>query len=283
MRKIIALTLALFFLIGAVAVCEESLASTLQLTDLNIGIVENGRARGVRLKNMSLNVTLGSTEGVPTMQASFDNGKGQQVDGVMQIVDSRVLLSVGGIAGVFYVDLESIGGEDGAGAQVAMGYGKALMLAGPHLDVLLMALPTTDASGMHTLEIAMPNQIYTAIAEAMLSVAQGMDSAEETDMSGLLERVDSSQKDAVLSIRYKQSTGEFEIAALQGKSGVRLTATMTMSVEPTPLVNISALEDQYDLMHLSADTMQELRDELEIIAIKFGYFAGGTGLNRIFG
>lgn len=293
MKKIIALALALLWLLAAVAVCEEapeaeafddpgaSMASTLELTNMTISVIQNGRAKGVRLKNMTLRLSIGSAEGVPTMQVNFDNGKGQQVDVVMQIVESRLLMSVGGIAGTYYVDLESIGGEEGVGAQVAMGYGKAMMLAGPHLDVLLMALPTTDASGMHTLEISMPNRIYTAVAEAMLAVAEGMDSTEETDVEGLRARVDSSNRDAVLSIRYRQSTGDFEIAAMQGKSGAQIAATMTMKVEPTVLVNISAMEDQYNLMDLDSDTLELMRSELEMIALKFGKFAGGTGLSRI--
>ncbi len=285
MKKIIALALALLWLIAAAAVGEEvtdSMASTLELTNLTIATVQNGRERGVRLKGMTLTLIMGSTEGVPTLQVNFDNGRGQVVDGVLQFVDSNLLMSVGGIAGVYSVDLESVGGEKGEGAQIAMGYGKALLLAGPHLDVLLMALPTTDASGMRTLEMALPNEMYTAIAQAMLSVAEGIDSAEEVGVSGLMEKVDSSTKDAVLSIRYKQSTGDFEIAAMQGKSGVQISATMNMTIQPTPLVNISAMEDQYNLMELDEDTLQLMRDELEMIALKFGVFAGGSGLNRIF-
>ena len=294
MKKIIALALALLWLLAAAAVCEEapgaeafddsgaSMASTLELTNMTISVVQSGRAKGVRLKDMTLRLTMGGAEGVPTMQVNFDNGKGQQVDAVIQIVDSRLLMAVGGIAGTYYVDLERIGGEDGLGAQVATGYGKAMMLAGPHLDVLLMALPTTDASGMRTLEISLPNRIYTAVAEAMLAVAEGMDSTEETDVEGLREQVDSSGEDAVLSIRYRQSTGDIEIAAMQGKSGAQIAATMAMKVEPTVMVNISADEEQYDLMNLDADTLELMRSELEMIALKFGNFAGGTGLSRIF-
>lgn len=289
MKRIIALALALLWLAAAAAVCEETpaepaqaLASTMELTDLTISIVQNGRAKSVRLKNMTLHLTLGSTEGIPTMQVTFDNGKGQEVEAVVQIIDSRLLMSVGGIAGVFTVDLEAIGGDRGEGAQVAMGYGKALMLAGPHLDVLLMALPTTDASGMRTLEIAMPNRIYTRVAEAVLAVAEGMESAEETDVDGMRERVDSSGKDPLLSIRYDPSDGDIEIAALQGKSGVQIAARMALTVEPSHMVNISAMEDQYDLLNLDDDTLTQMRIELGMIALKFGFFAKGTGLSALF-
>lgn len=294
MKKIIALALALLWLVAAAAACEtpeiaeavetaESMASTLELTNLTISTVQEGRVRSVRLRNMKLTLILGATEGVPTMLVNFDNGKGQQVDGVIQIEDSCLLLSVGGIAGVYSVDLESIGGEQGEGAQVAMGYGKALLLAGPHLDVLLMALPTTDASGMKTLEIALPNAMYTRIAEAMLLVAEGIESAEEAEVNELIEKVDSSSKDAVLRIRYRRSTGDFEIAAMQGKNGAKVAATMTMTVQPTTLANISASEDRYNLLELDEDTLQLMRDELQMIALKFGVFAKGSGLSRIFG
>ena len=284
MKKIIALALALLLLITAVGVCEQadSMASTLELTNLTIATVQNGREKSVRLRDMTLTVILGATEGVPTMQVNFDNGKGQQVDGVLQIVDSTLLLSVGGIAGCYSVDLEAIGGEHGEGARLAMGYGKTLLLAGPYLNVMLMALPTVDSTGMHTLELSLPNTIYTRIAEAMLSVAEGIDSADEAGVSSLIEKVDSSSKDAKLIVRYKQSTGDIEIAAMQGKNGAQIAATMNLTIQPTPMVNISALEDRYNLLDLDEDTLQQIRGELEIIALKFGLFAGGTGLNRIF-
>ena len=108
MKKIIALMLALLWLLAAVAVCEEapeaeafddpgaSMASTLELTNMTISVIQNGRAKGVRLKNMTLCLSIGSAEGVPTMQVNFDNGKGQQVDVVMQIVESYLDLEVPG-------------------------------------------------------------------------------------------------------------------------------------------------------------------------------------------
>lgn len=284
MKKIIALVLALLLVFTAVGVCEQtdSMASTLELTNLTISTIQNGRMRSVRLRNMKLTLILGSTEGVPTLQVNFDNGKGQQVDGVVQFEGATLLMSVGGIAGTYSVDLEAIAGEQGEGAQLAMGYGKGLLLAGPHLDVILMALPTTDASGMRTMEMALPNAIYTRIAEAMLSVAEGMESTNEADVSELIEKVDSSSKDAKLILRYKPSTGDIEIAAMQGKNGAQVAATMSLTKQLTPMVNISAIEDRYNLLDLDADTLEQVRSELEIIATKFGLFAGGTGLNRIF-
>ena len=284
MKKIVALALALLLLFAAAGVCEQadSMASTLELTNLTIATVQNGREKSVRLRDMTLTLILGSTEGVPTMQVNFDNGKGQQVDGVLQIVDSTLLMSVGGIAGAFSVDLESIGGEQGDGARLAMGYGKTLLLAGPYLNVMLLALPTVDSTGMHTLELSLPNAIYTRIAEAMLSVAEGIDSADEASVSNLIDKLDDSSKDAKLIIRYKQSNGYIEIAAMQGKSGAEITATMNLTIQPTPMVNISAIDDRYNLLDLDAETLEQLRGELEIIAVKFGLFAGGTGLNRIF-
>ena len=283
MKRMTALVLSLLVLFSMAAACAESTASTLALSNLSISYVGDGRARSVRLNKMSLSMSLGSADGVPTLQMSFDNGRDQQVDCIIQIVGDRLLLSMGGISGVYYVDLESIAGEQGDGSMIARGIGSALALAGPHLDVLLFALTTEDAKGVRSMEITLPNEIYVRLTDRVLAILDGIDSSEDIDVETMRERVEQSEGRTVLSIRYKESTGKLELALLQNRRGIQLSADMELTVQPAAFVNISEEEEQYDLLNMDAARLDELRGELEIIALKFGQFAGGTGLNRLIG
>lgn len=281
MKKIVAVALALA-LLASVAACAESAAGALSLSKLSISGVSNGRVRSVKLKNMSISMLLGSVEGIPTLEVNFDNGKGQQMDAIMQIVDTRLLVSVGGVSGTYYVDLTSVASDPAKGETVAKTVGSALALAGPHLDVLLYALTTEDADGVRTLEIPLPDDIYIAVADSVLSIVEGMETAEEIAGGELAHQAEELQGGAVLRLRYKPATGEIEIAAMQGGRGIQLSAQMEMSIEDAVFVNISEDEMQYDLMNIDDAQMAELRGELAIIALKFGKFALGLGLSKLF-
>ena len=159
--------------------------------------------------------------------------------------------------------------------------GSALALAGPHLDVLLYALTTEDAKGVRSMQIRIPDALYKAVAESVLSIMEGLETTDGLISNDLLERAQALEGGAVLSLRYKPATGDIEIAALQNGNGMQLSAKMELSIGEQEFVNISADELQYDLMKLDAAQMNELRDELDIIALKFGKFALGTGLSKL--
>ena len=281
MKKIVAVALVLMLLLASAAACAES-AGALSLSKLSISSVSGGRTSTVKLRKMSLSMLLGSVDNIPTLEVNFDNGKGQQVDAIMQIVGTRLLVSVGGVSGTYYVDLTSIASEPGQGEMVAKAVGSALALAGPHLDVLLYALTTEDAKGVRTLEIPLPDDMYIAIADSVLSIVEGLETAEEIAGGELAHQVDELQGGAALRLSYKPSTGEIEIAALQNGRGLQLSAHMDMTIEDAVFVNISEDEMQYDLMNIDEAQMEELRGELDIIALKFGKFALGSGLSKLF-
>ena len=167
MKKTVAVALVLMLLLTSAAACAES-AGALSLSKLSISSVSGRRSSTVKLRKMSLSMLLGSVEGIPTLEINFDNGKGQQVDAIMQIVGTRLLVSIGGVSGTYYVDLTSIASEPGKGEMVAKAVGSALALAGPHLDVLLYALTTEDSKGVRSMEIKIPDALYKAMVENLL-------------------------------------------------------------------------------------------------------------------
>lgn len=283
MKKIVAVALALALLLASVAACAESTAGALSLRRMTVSSFSNGDTRSVKLNKMTMSMLLGSVEGIPTLQVTFDDGKGQQVDGVLQIVDTRLLVSLGGVSGTYYIDLSAIASEPGQGEMVAKAIGSALTLAGPHLDLLLYALTTENAKGVRTLEIPLPDDMYVAVADSVLSIVEGLEAAEEIAGDEPEQQTEALKGGTVLRLRYKPDTGRIRIAAMQGDRGVQLSARMKLSVvEDAVFINISEDEMQYDLMNLDEAQMEELRGELDIIALKFDKFALGSGISKLF-
>ena len=288
MKRITALALALVLaMLALLPACAEDFMepeppiSTLQLDKLSVSRLTNGKAKTTSLKGMGLSLSMGTAGGVPTLQGSFDNGKGQLLDLIFQVYGDRLLLSMGGISGTYYVDLEEVAEAPGEGARLAKGVGSGLALAGGHLDAVLQALSTEDGSGVRTLTLNLPEGAYNAVAKSMLDIMGGIDLMKLLDVGELEEELEASEDSPSLILRYDPKAATFELDIVRGGNGLRLKADMTVTVEPMTLVNISTDELMYDLLHMDAMRLMELRGELAIIALKYGHFAGGTGLAGI--
>ena len=81
MKRIVALLLALTLALGLSCLAEAD-ASVVRLGDLTLSYADESGVRSVRFEGASLTLAIGEPEGMPTVQASFDNGNGQMVDGV---------------------------------------------------------------------------------------------------------------------------------------------------------------------------------------------------------
>lgn len=280
MKRMVALLLALVALLGMAARAEEK-SSIVDLSGLAISYVDSRGARSVRFNRASMRVALGNSKGAPTVQATFDNGDGQVVDGVAQIVGRELLVSVGGITGTFALDMNALAAEGSTGDELARGLGNALSLAGSHLDVVLYAVTREDGTGMRAVEVPLPVPQLITAAEGLLSIADGMGATQDMDLEGLRASVEGIGEDARLGFRYSPETGVFEIAAIQGGRGMRLSGTMAMTFEPTTFIDITDDEEKYDLLNLSPEVLEQLRYELNMILTKFVDFADGTGLDDL--
>lgn len=284
MKRLTALALALALLLAATVACAESAISTVTLSELSFARIRDGKAKSaVNLKRMSLSFSVGCTENVPTLQATFDNGKGQLVDLIFQVADSRLLMSAGGVSGTYYIDLEALSDDPREGAKLARAIGDGLALGGGHLDALLQALTTEDANGVRRVEFVLPEEVYTAAATSALNIIGGLGFTKQSDEEKMRENLRDADERTSLIICYRQSKGDLEINAVRGGQGIQIKGKMALTMEDMPLVNISTDEMMCDLTNIGLGKLFELRGELAIIALKFGHFSGGTGLSRIFG
>ena len=287
MKRTFALVLAFMLAMASLAAVAEPFAeapaTVLTLDNFSVSMLDRGRAKAVRMKGMSLTMTVGSANAeVPTLLVTFDNGKGQLVDLVFQVAGERLLASAGGVSGTYYVDLAAVSGDPRDGEMLARGLRNGLAVAGPNLAGVLQALSTEDATGLRTVEFILPEDVYAPVARGILNIAGVLGFTKQRDLDAMSQQLEQGGGRAAVIIRYDQN-GAFELDAVRDGSGVRLKGDAKLTVQPMNLVNISADEMMYDLLHLNFLQLNELRGELAIVALKFGHFAGGTGLSRIMG
>ena len=272
MKRIVAVALALSLLLtAAFAGAEENMATTLTLSEMQLSYARGDDVRIVRFDGMSLQLMLGSAGGVPSLQATFSNGAGQQVDAIMQVRGGLLLFSVGGISGQYYVDI-----AQRFGADYAMALGLAMLLAGGNLEEALNAVSTDDNDGNHTLRADLPTGPLTVAAAGVLGMASEGGAA---DLDALRAGLAGLGGSASVNLTYNPSLGVFYLEIAQAGGTVRLEGAMEAAVGPVVFVEVSDEEERHDLLALDADTLAQLRGEIGLIAMKFSHFADGTGLD----
>jgi hypothetical protein len=82
MKRVTALLLALAMLLAGASALAQSYGSRLELTKIRISLLGSTNTNVARLHGVGLTVTVGSAEGVPTLQISLHYGDNQQLDSV---------------------------------------------------------------------------------------------------------------------------------------------------------------------------------------------------------
>ena len=281
MKRIVALVLVLTMAFAMLSACAEENAGTLNFSGLSVSHAVNGKTRSVKLGKISLFVAVGSSGSLPTLQATLDNGKGQVVDAVVQIVGTEVWASMGGISGIYGIDLTDYADNEAGATLLAQLIGGTLNLAGMHLDAVLRTLTTEDSKGIRTMEVGIPSQLLSQVTRGLLTLADGMDATESLDMQALYERVDAMQEGAVLGFKYDESRKTFTLYASQGDENVQLSGKLELDNVPMTFVDVSLEEEKFYVKDMDARTLEQLRGEMNLIAIKFAHFADGSGLDDI--
>ena len=282
MKKVFALLLALALAIAALPALAEENASIVRVSDITLSYVSASGSRSAHFENATLLVALGTSEGAPTLQLMFDSGEGQAVDAVMQIVEDRVLFTMGGLSATYAVSLDRFATGLNTGADVAKGISQALALAGAHMDVVLYAITREGEDGMRALEAPVPMPKLMQVLQAMLSLADGVEAAEDAGLGDLQARIEGLEGEAQLDFHYNPEIGVFDLSAVQNGTGMRLSGAFTMTFEPMTFLDITTDDIEIcDLMNLTDTQRDNLKGELGMLFPKFMDFAGGAGLGGI--
>ena len=282
MKKLFALVLILALALFAPAALAEQNASIVRITDMKLSYASPSGSSSASFRDANLLLALGVAKGAPTLQLMFESGEGQAVDAVMQIVEDRILFSMGGLSATYAFSLDRFATDGNTGADIGRGLTQALTLAGAHLDVVLYAITMPDESGMRSLESSMPMPQLMQILRAMLSLADGTEAAGDMGLDELQARMERAQGEARLSFRYSPETGAFDIAAIQDGTGIRLTGTFEMAFEPMEFIDITSEDVEIvDAANLTDAQRETLQGELGMLFPKLVDYAGGAGLDGI--
>lgn len=107
MKKLTAAVLAMLMLLTAAACAER--AKVMTYSNPYLELTEDGERREVDLSGISLRLTGGMPEGVPTVQAELLEQGGVAQRGLMQCIDGRLYFQADGLGEVYAVELSQLG------------------------------------------------------------------------------------------------------------------------------------------------------------------------------
>ena len=283
MKRMTAIALALLTLLMGAAACAESTAAKLELEHIKLSAL-GGESEGVvKLYDMGLAVAVGNAGGAPTLQATLYYGDGQQLESAIQVVGSRLLLSLGGISGTYSVDLAAFMDDEAKSALTAGALGSALILFGANPQLAMDMTMPMDKKGVRRLVVMIPRETYVDVAEHAMGTLARFGFATEEDIASMRQTLDESTEPIRLSIRYNTGNTKLRIRLIRGGKGIQLNARMKVTSEPMELIDPSADPLKRDLLGMDADAQAELRDELDFLAMKYDFFAQHTRLIELIG
>ena len=280
MKRIAAMLLVMIMLLTCAGSLAESYGSRLELTKIRASLLGSSNTNVARLHGMALTVTVGSAEGVPTLQISLHYGDNQQLDSIAQIVDNQLLVCLGGVNGTFYVDLDEIFGE-GQGNLVSSAIGSGLLMFGSNPKMMLqLVLPISD-KGVFRKTFMIPAEQYRAIIEPLVETIINTETLREEDEQAMQEVLPKGDGDVSLSVRYNPNSDSLRIKITQNEKGIYLRGTMMLTTEPMEMINISTDEVKYDLLNLDESVVEEMRGELEYMGFKLDSFVENSNIRKL--
>jgi hypothetical protein len=282
MKRVTALLLALAMLLAGASALAQSYGSRLELTKIRISLLGSTNTNVARLHGVGLTVTVGSAEGVPTLQASLTYGDSQQLDAIAQIVDNRLVACLGGVNGTFYADLDAIFGE-GQGELVSDAIGVALLMAGSKPKMMLQMVLPVSSKGVFRKHFKIPADQYRAFIEPLVQTLVNTETLREEDEQSLRDAIPEGDGEVELKVRYNPNSDSLRIRILQNGKGVYIRGTMKLTTEEMDLVNISTDAEQYDLLNLDEAVVEEMRDELDYMGFKLDSFVKNSNMRKLKG
>lgn len=277
MKRITALLMAVLMTLSALTACAESSGTRFEISNIRLSLYGSERKKQIKLKDISLSIAAGGIEGIPTLQLTLYSE--EQLDVVAQVFDGRLLLSMGGVTGVYSVDFGTLIGDEAKGELLAAGIGAGVMMFGANPDAMLRLWMKEDKKGRLRTTIKLSPEVRGALAEQLESLPEWM--AGDLDLESLHEELLRKKPSLKLKITYNPQKGKIDMKFLRGKEGLRLMADIAMTTGPVDFVNISADETQYDCLNLEEETLECLKDELDFMLMKARRFATGIHMEKL--
>lgn len=279
-KRMAALLLVMIMLATGASAFAESYGSRMELSKIRISLLGSANKNVARLHDVALTVTVGSAENVPTLQVTLHYGDNQQLDGVAQIVDNKLVMCLGGVNGTFYADLDEIFGE-GKGKTVSSAIGSALLMFGSNPRMMLQFVLPISEKGVYKKTIMIPAEECRKLLEPAVEAIVGTEALREEDEQSLQEVMPGSDEDVKLSIRYNPASDSLRIRLTQDDKGIYVRGTMKLTSEPMEMINISTDEMKYNLLNLDDAVLEELQGELEYMGFKLDSFVANSNMRKL--
>ena len=284
MKRMTALVLALMMLLTWTAACAESSGTRIRLKSPRVNLVQNEDNK-VHLHDMMIYATVGSAEGIPTLQIRLEYGEEeeQQLESAVQVVGSRLVMSLGGISGTYYIDLNDLYDEPDKGLEAATAFGDALLMLGSDPYTFIANAMPKDEDGIYTLGFPLSIEAARAFYARVMG---GGENGEGMESAGILSALNSLLLDPdqpiEMMIKYKRKNWS-RFFFLLGDGGVQVYSRTKLTTGPMEFMNPSADEVQHDLLNLDQATKDELSSELEFLEIKIVSFFLHSSLRKLMG
>ena len=281
MKRVLALIMALAMLLGPSSALADSSGTEMIVDKLRFWRVEGkDKTEEAKLHDTNLIVSMGGTEGIPTLQVTLDYGDGQQMDSVVQLVDTRLYLCLGGVSGTYYVDLDKVLGEAEA-KLFSTAFGTAMMMLGTNPELVLHMLIPPNEAGKRIKIYKIPASQYRPALKKVIKVLKASGAVPKATLKALNAFRKLNKKYFKIKLEYRSAIDRYLIKVTRDGVGYQMRFRLAMTTGEMGFINISADELQYDLTDLSDEVKAELTAELEYLAFKMGAFVDNTNLKKL--
>lgn len=279
MKRAAALALALLVLLTFAAGAETD-SSIIALNGLKLTYEEAGSARVFDFPNMHVDMAVGLSGQIPSLQLTFSNDEGQELGAVVQIQGSEVLGSVGSVTSVFSLNLGRIITDPAKAAMVTMALSSAVSLGNVSLVGLLSALTMEGEDGARVLQASVPTAAFAAAADNALQRAEGFEAAQQLDFEAIREKLQGLDDTLLAEFSYHPGTGVFSMSIAQNDKRLSLSGEAQVSTGPFAYADIDLEANRIDVMDMTDADIAALNDEMNLMAGRLINQALATGLTE---
>ncbi len=279
MKRLLALAMALALLLTAAA-CAESSSSIIVMDNLELDYFDGANTRTIRVPDLQVVAAVGMSGMTPSVQLSFSNGIGQEIDAVLQLVGTELMASAGGISSVFSYDLGRTPAGEKAVSLITLAISSSASLGGISLVGLLSTFTEEAEGGARVIRTTASIGGLVAALDNALQKAEGLDAAQSMDFGAIREKLHGLGDAVEFEFSFNPKSGKLSLTFAQEGRRLSLSVDTSISVEPFTYADIDLTADRVDVLSLSEDDIRGLNDELSMLFGRLLNHATAAGLSQ---
>ncbi|MBQ3424155.1 MAG: hypothetical protein IJH38_03025 [Clostridia bacterium] len=283
MKRFTAVCLAMLLSLTWVSAWAESTGTQIDISNMRVSLIGSENKKVAKLRDMQYSILVGSAEGVPTLQTTFDYGDDQQMDNVLQLVGTRILMLLGGISPTLTIDLEDSLGGTGQALLAATAIGGGVKAFGNDPEGMIHTLMKSKKEGVYYRTIKLTRKQYRPVARRIYKMLKAADVLTKEELKSFRKNYVKGKKSIIIYLRYWEESQKLRITLKKGKKGIRIQGKVAMTTGPMTFIDAAANEMQVDLNDTDMDqaVQDELYSELGFLVIKITSFIKHSSLKKL--